>query len=179
MIRPQDILVLLKLAAIGSAPTSQNELASGLKLSPAEVSNSLRRAARAHLFVPGDRLEKRRGRLGLVRSSGLCEFAVHGIRYAFATGLGETTVGMPTAWGAPPLCDVIVSSADGVPVWPSAHGDRRGMAVTPLYDTVPHAAAQDPKLYELLVLVDAIRVGRARERAIAGDALRQRLKGAR
>jgi hypothetical protein len=102
---------------------------------------------------------------------------VHGIRYAFATALGETTIGMPTAWGAPPLRNVIVSSADGMPVWPDSHGDCRGMAVRPLYATVPHAASLDSKLYEFLVLIDAIRVGRTRERANAGDALRQRLRG--
>jgi hypothetical protein len=33
IMRPQDILVLFKLAAVGDAPISQNELASSLRLS--------------------------------------------------------------------------------------------------------------------------------------------------
>ena len=34
---------------------------------------------------------------------------------------------------------------------------------SPLYKNVPTAARRDPKLYELLALVDAIRDGRARD----------------
>jgi hypothetical protein len=40
---------------------------------------------------------------------------------------------------------------------------------------VPDAARSDPKLYELLALVDAIRVGRARERKLAESELEKRL----
>jgi len=41
------------------------------------------------------------------------------------------------------------------------------MAFTPLYPTVPDAAQRNPALYALLVLVDAIRGGSPRERALA------------
>ena len=44
----------------------------------------------------------------------------------------------------------------------------------PLYPTVPEAALRDEKLYELLALVDALRVGRVREREIAITALKNR-----
>jgi hypothetical protein len=43
----------------------------------------------------------------------------------------------------------------------------RGIAFSPLYKNAPQAALRDPKLYELLALVDAIREGRSREREIA------------
>jgi hypothetical protein len=46
---------------------------------------------------------------------------------------------------------------------------------SPLYKNVPEAARRDPKLYELLALVDAIRDGRAREREIAIDELKARI----
>ena len=36
----------------------------------------------------------------------------------------------------------------------------------PLYNSVPEASLKDEKLHELLALIDALRVGRARERAI-------------
>ena len=45
-----------------------------------------------------------------------------------------------------------------------------------LYKSVPKAAARDFKLYELLVLVDAIRDGRAREKKIAVNEIRIRLQ---
>ena len=40
------------------------------------------------------------------------------------------------------------------------------------------AAKSDPKLYELLALVDTLRVGRARERTMAEEELRKRLEHA-
>jgi hypothetical protein len=40
---------------------------------------------------------------------------------------------------------------------------------------VVQAIQLDPKLYELLALIDAVRVGRARERTIALDLLNQQL----
>jgi hypothetical protein len=43
---------------------------------------------------------------------------------------------------------------------------------------VPKAALSDPHLYELLVLVDALRDGKARERDIAVKELTKRLQGA-
>jgi hypothetical protein len=42
-------------------------------------------------------------------------------------------------------------------------GVVRGQAIAPLYRSVPQAASNDPKLYALLSLIDAIRVGRVRE----------------
>jgi hypothetical protein len=41
------------------------------------------------------------------------------------------------------------------------------MTLHPLYPTVPDAASRNPQLYELLVIVDALRAGSPRERAIA------------
>jgi hypothetical protein len=41
------------------------------------------------------------------------------------------------------------------------------MSFQPFYTTMPAAALRDPKLYELLAIVDAIRDGRARERRMA------------
>jgi hypothetical protein len=51
----------------------------------------------------------------------------------------------------------------------------RGYEFSPLYSSVPHACKVDPKLYEFLVLVDAIRDGRARERKIAIKEIQSRI----
>ena len=45
----------------------------------------------------------------------------------------------------------------------------------PLYPSVPEAALKDEKLHELLALVDALRVGRAREKELAIRELKKRL----
>ena len=47
-----------------------------------------------------------------------------------------------------------------------------GEALEPLYKTAAKAAQRDPKLYECLALIDAIRSGRARERKLAEQHLR-------
>jgi len=58
-------------------------------------------------------------------------------------------------------------------------GVARGYAFSPLYKTVPEAAALDGELYQLLALVDAIRDGQAREAALAIQELKARLGKAR
>ena len=45
----------------------------------------------------------------------------------------------------------------------------------PLYKSVPEAALNDPLLHEMLALVDAIRVGSAREKKIAVEELKKRI----
>jgi hypothetical protein len=63
------------------------------------------------------------------------------------------------------------------PVWPDPEGRVQGASVQPLYPSVPGAARRDPKLYDLLALVDALRFGRAREREFAEKELNQKLNG--
>jgi hypothetical protein len=77
----------------------------------------------------------------------------------------------------PPLNKEIAQGNDPPPVWPHAQGKVRGYGLKPLYKSVPLAAERDPELYELLALVDAIRDGRARERALATREIEARLGG--
>ena len=60
-------------------------------------------------------------------------------------------------------------------VWPTGKGKSRGQSIVPLYPSVVEAVLKDEKLYELLALVDAIRVGRAREKEIAINELKSRI----
>jgi hypothetical protein len=55
-------------------------------------------------------------------------------------------------------------------------GKSRGIALAPLYKTVPIAALRDPLLYEKLALVDALRDGRTRERKLAEEELKKLLR---
>ncbi|HJQ64636.1 MAG TPA: nucleotidyltransferase family protein, partial [Burkholderiales bacterium] len=103
------------------------------------------------------------------------EFLIHGVPYAYPSEHGGVVRGMPTAYAAPPLNKMIVQADEPPPVWPYAEGTVRGYKFAPLYPSVPKAAERDPKLYELLALVDAIRDGRARERDLAAQELETRL----
>jgi len=53
--------------------------------------------------------------------------------------------------------------------------DRRGATIEPLYAAAPATAKGNPAFYDLLTLVDALRVGRARERQRARVLLEARL----
>ena len=83
---------------------------------------------------------------------------------------------MPTAHSAPPLCDEITS--DDVYVWPGAGGRARGASVTPLYEGAISLPEREPDLYRALALVDAVRVGRVRERRLAMKHLERSLEPA-
>jgi len=50
------------------------------------------------------------------------------------------------------------------------------MSFSPLYRSVPSAAKKDPKLYEWLALVDAIRGGRVREKQKALQLVKEKFK---
>ena len=168
MLKPQDIVVLLKLLKAGNKRPTYAQLAVDLYLSPSEVHASIRRARAARL-IHGPELGDR------VNTRALEEFLVHGIKYAFPPEKGGMIRGIPTASAAEPL-NRKMTQEEPVPVWPFEKGDRRGYSFQPLYKRVPQAALKDRELYQLLALVDALRDGSARERALARRELSARLK---
>ncbi|WP_143763005.1 MarR family transcriptional regulator [Ramlibacter tataouinensis] len=94
------------------------------------------------------------------------EFVIHGAKYAFPAQLGSSTRGVPTAIGAPVLASHF-EKVEVPPVWPSPMGTHWGVSVPPLHSAVLSAIEQDNPLYDALSLLDALRVGAAREREIA------------
>ena len=84
--------------------------------------------------------------------------------------------GLPTSYAAEPLKRLIAAGDEPIPVWPHPEGKSRGIALAPLYKTVPIAAMRDPALYEKLALVDALRDGRTRERKLAEQELKKILR---
>lgn len=168
-LKPQDVVVALKLFGYPSGRPPISIVASDLALSPSEVHGAIQRL-RSSGLLHGPALKDK------PNISGLEEFLVHGLKYAFPAEHGEVTRGIPTSYAAEPLKSEIAISSDLPPVWPWRDGETRGVALEPLYKNVPHAALRDPALYELLALVDAIRDGRARERNLAERDLVRRLK---
>jgi hypothetical protein len=178
---PQDVVVALKLCGVESKNWTYARLGEELSLSASQVFRSVQRAEAVRLLEPGfhalllapdskspDSNSKDRPLvLASPNRANLKEFLIHGVRYAFPVHRGGLVRGIPTAHAAPPLKQQIAESFDPPPVWPDGNGSARGLEFSPLYKNVPAAARRDPKLYELLALVDAIRDGRAREREIA------------
>lgn len=140
------------------------DLAEELIISESEVSESLNRSAVAGLIDK----EKRK-----VSRQALLQFLQYGLRYVFPQELGKSVRGLATAHSAPPLNAVIVSEEKVV--WPYAKGTDRGHALEPLYATVVEASLQDKALYELLALTETLRIGRAREKELAVQLLKERL----
>lgn len=160
-LRPQDVVVLLRLSLDqGPAPTYA-ALADELKLTASEIHAGVERAMAAQL------LRKDAAGKPAVLLEPLRLFVQHGVRYCFPATHGTMTRGVPTSYAAPPMLALIVQPGEAPPVWPHKAGPVRGVAFYPLYPTVPEAALASPALYELLVLVDAIRGGSPRERALA------------
>ncbi|MFH4969334.1 hypothetical protein V8G61_14105 [Gaetbulibacter sp. M240] len=161
---PQDIVVLLKIITYANQPWYQDQLAQALQISQSEISKSLARSKFAGLI---DNSGKK------VFKMALFEFLQYGIRYVFPEQPGALVRGVPTAHSALPLSQRIVSEEHYV--WPYGKGKIRGQAITPLYPSVVDAVQNDEKLHELLALVDALRVGKAREKEIAVQALKDRI----
>lgn len=164
VLKPQDLLVLLALLSRGDAPVTLPELAAQTGLAVSAVHASLKRAAVARLLL----FQERRP---VLLKPQLKEFLLSGAKYAFPPLFASLSRGVPTGYAAPPLNTIIAPTSDPIPVWPSAKGTARGLALMPLYPTVPDAALREEKLYAMLSLFDAIRAGQARERSAAQDLL--------
>lgn len=168
MLKPQDLVVALKLCSYGSTRPSFVQIASDLAMSPSEVHGALKRAQKAHLLHGPEMLDR-------PNVTSLEEFLIHGVKYVFPAERGGPSRGMPTSYATEPLNQLIAPGNEPIPVWPYPRGKARGIALAPLYRTVPIAARRDPLLYQLLAIVDAIRDGRTRERTLAEEQLKKLL----
>jgi len=161
--RPQDIVILLKIVSFGQDPWRQKDIANALSMSQSEVSEALARSSLTGL------IDERKHN---VQRKALDEFLAHGLQYVFPARPGAMVRGMPTAHSAPPLRDLLQENGEAY-VWPYDVGESRGQSIEPLYRTVPQAASGDERLYRLLALADALRAGRARERDLARRKLKE------
>jgi len=164
--RPQDIVVLLKILTIGNDEWRNTDLAYSLNISASEISEALNRCKIARLIDS----KKRK-----VHKKSFLEFLMYGLKYVFPTEPGAIARGIPTAHSASPIKEHINAGSD-VYVWPYSNGKVRGQEIEPLYKTLPEAVKNDQQLYELLVIIDTIRVGRAREINFAIEELKERIQ---
>jgi hypothetical protein len=153
-LRPHDVCVALQLALVPAMPF--RDLAQAVGISLGEAHNSAKRLESARLLMVDLREMNLRA---------LLEFIVSGVPYAYPGELGPEVRGVPTAYSGPAMANELDSPH--VVVWPSIHGRSRGISLTPLCPSAPETLETNPSLYRLLTLVDALRIGRARERDLA------------
>lgn len=163
-LRPSDIVVACQLAITAEAKFL--EIANSTGISAGECHNAVRRLRLARILLAGER-----------RPAGevLHLFLVDGAPFAFPPVLGPQTIGTPTAQSAQVFRSVL-DSPDGF-VWPDAAGAARGQSLIPLFPGAPLLSVRNEPLYDLLAIVDALRIGTTRVRALASELLAERLVG--
>jgi hypothetical protein len=163
--KPQDVVVILNLCLLKQEQTYA-QMALALGLSASETHAAVRRLGEARLVDVKNRKVIHRS---------LCNFLIHGVPYAFPVQPGAVTLGMPTAWAAPVLKKDPVEDLPLPPVWPEVGGTVQGVSVQPLYANVPRTARLNSDLYDLLALVDVLRLDHAPERRRAGEEIFRRM----
>jgi transcriptional regulator with XRE-family HTH domain len=164
MLKLIDIYVLVGLLAHRRPHGwTQAEFAASMGIPAPALTRALQRLAAADLWYKHERR---------VNLAGALDLLVHAVRYLAPPRFGPPTRGLPTAHAAPPLSAELY--AESPLVWPDEEGGSHGPSLTPLHPAAPGASRRDPQIHEMLALVDALRVGRARERALAERLLRER-----
>lgn len=164
---PQDILIMIKIALSNSQDWSYNTIAYELGMSPSMAFSGVKRASQARLFDPNRKRPLRKA---------LEEFLIHGVKYSFPPDIGTMTRGIPTGFASPALRNHLAYDLEEIYVWPHPKGHERGISFSPLYKSIPEVAMKDERLYAALGLVDALRLGRAREIKLAEKLLVDMLK---
>ncbi len=150
--RPQDVAILLKVISKNSNDWQLMELATSLRISISEISESLNRSRIAGLL---DYNKKK------VNRQNLLEFLEHGVRYVFPQEPGAMVRGIATAHSHPSMKTKFISDVDYV--WPANKGKVVGLMIEPFYPKQVDAVGEDEIYYKLLSMVDVIRVGKVRE----------------
>lgn len=146
--RPQDIVILLKLIIDSEEEVRIKDLSSKLFISASEISESLHRSAIAGLLDPISRK---------VDKDVFLKFLEHGLSYVFPAQLGSVMQGVFTAHSESSL--YLNFSSEEKLVWADEQGKERGSTILPLYPTVIKAIRKEKLLYKMLALCDIIRVG--------------------
>lgn len=170
MVGASEIYVLAGAVASRRSKPTLRELAAELHVNSTFVHRALRRAEQAGLY---DSVEKR------VNEPNFEELVAHSARYIAPVRLGALTPGVPAAWASAPISKKIgQAGSEPPPVWPDASSKTRGQTLKPLHPSAPAASRENPKLAELLAIIDSVRAGDVRVRSVATDELHEALTAA-
>ena len=155
-LKPQDVLVLVKLLLWESKKWKYEELEGAIGLSKSECHSAIHRLLSSRL------IRHMQGKIKVNRAA-MKEFLFFGLPYVFPAKVDRIARGIPVAHGGPHLNKKLVFDPSNVYVWPDPEGPAKGESIVPLYKSAPQAAKLDSQFYELLSIIEALRVGRARE----------------
>lgn len=163
-IRPQDIVILLKITSLKQDTWQLSTLSESLHISISEISESLNRSKLAKLI--NDDKKK-------VQKLNLLEFLEHGLKYVFPFQGLTLSRGIPTAVSHPEIQQNFISNQ--IYVWPSKSGKVIGIGIEPLLPRISDFIEKDPELYKNLSLVELFRMGKIREQEFAIKQLKRSL----
>ena len=146
---------------------TQAVLADRLRMSSSTVWKSLKRLRQANFFANDDQDAK-------IDPRKLFGLLVYGVPMFFVARKTAVVRGIPTGVHSP-----LWKERFGVgitTVWPYGRGKEVGEGLLPIYPSVPSACALDAALYEVMATVEILRVGKARERRVAENYLKEKLK---
>ena len=161
-LRPLDVGVLLNLCL--HPGSTYGEMAEALGVGKSSAHRSIARLVQSGLVSEVNKkgLQPNRGQA--------LEFLQFGVPYVFPARRIPKARGIPTGFSASALVREMAAGGHAL-VWPSTLGTVVGAGVRPLFPGAVQIAFHDPLLYEALALVDALRLGDAREREVAGARL--------
>ena len=173
MLKGQDIALVIKLLLKQKAncSTEHAKLAFELFISQSEVSKGMVRLERAKLIsrYSDQSIE--------VHKHALSEMLIHGLKYFMVADLNLPKRGVVTAHSFPSIKKLMVSDEEYV--WPFDEGNQKGIALSPLYKTLPNAIyrTSDDEFHEVMSALDLLRIGGCREVKTASDILENKIWG--
>lgn len=170
MLKPQDTLIAIKYWSIHRAGRwlPVRDVADQIGISAGEVSKGAHRLQAARILVSrADQWHAEQG--------ALLEWLSYGVRYAYPVDAGGFGRGMPTAWNCPLVVSDLLPPSPPL-VWSVPRGEMDGISIEPIHPAVPQAARLDDRLYQVMALVDAVRLGKPRELGIARNLLASLIK---
>jgi hypothetical protein len=176
-LRPQDVLVACKIFSLGlhRGDCTYAGLGEDLGISSSTAHESVERCRSSQLLPPSG---------WKVSIRYLRDLLLVAVPRVFYVRRGSICEGLPTGVFASPLVGKFKCPEGALPfVWVElmtleggdATSQSRGEGIAPLYPTVPLAAREDSVVYELLALVDVMRLGNAADREIASSLVDRRL----
>jgi hypothetical protein len=165
-LKPQDVVVAAKLA-VGFQHFTYAQLSSAVGLAPSQVHASVKALRQSRLLAQDERDDLAINRFRLI------EFLIHGVPYMFPATVTHPTKGLATVSALDEMKELFLSQRDYV--WPFPGAKDTGVGLVPLHHCVFKAVQNDLTTYRILMAVDAIRIGDARERDVGISVIRRSL----
>ncbi|WP_020409947.1 winged helix-turn-helix domain-containing protein [Hahella ganghwensis] len=192
ILKPHDIVTALKigrneqdarLKKVGDLAhllrnNTVGELAEDLEKGKGDISRSINRLIQLGLIAErrrkaDDPAVSNRKFYSLNRRA-MVDLLIGSIRHIFAPEKKGYGRGFPTGWNCPQIKSPM-NPPDMPLVWPTPGGQVQGEYIEPLYPKCPEVAEKDEGLYQLLALIDVVRIGKPRELQYAKELLETKI----